>query len=255
VNDFQSLDGARWQPGYAWHVRYLEETESTQDEVWAAWEPHVIVVAGRQRSGRGRRGNRWESAPGSSLLFSVGLEGRGEDLPWAMMAAAFALADAIGAVCAAAPVVKWPNDVLLNGAKCAGILLETRNEGGELRSVLGVGVNLTSAPEDLPEGALPATSLAGAGCQVPGPVLLRAWVDAFDGYWRGIRGGRSLQDDARRRLATLGTDVQLFRDGAVVAEGRAVDVDGLGRLVVEAADGSRSAWDAGDVRSRRVSSG
>jgi BirA family biotin operon repressor/biotin-[acetyl-CoA-carboxylase] ligase len=111
----------------------LATTPSTQD-VARGLPVGSVVVADQQTSGRGRLGRRWEAPPGSALLASFVLPAR----PLASLAAGVAAAEASG------PSVrlKWPNDLLLDGRKVAGVLVERRGE----RCVVGIGVNLTWAP-------------------------------------------------------------------------------------------------------------
>ncbi|HMK67267.1 MAG TPA: biotin--[acetyl-CoA-carboxylase] ligase, partial [Stellaceae bacterium] len=164
------------------------ELESTNDEAKRladagapAW---TVITAEIQRAGRGRRGRTWES-PAGNLYMSAILR------PAANLAAAaqlgFAAALAVGE--ALLPVLpserilqyKWPNDVLVDGSKIAGILLEAAGNGAEGAAwvIVGIGVNLASHPQ---ETSYPATSLATLGAVVtPGTVLpnvaeaLRRW--------------------------------------------------------------------------------
>jgi BirA family biotin operon repressor/biotin-[acetyl-CoA-carboxylase] ligase len=111
----------------------LASTPSTQDVARNLPEGSV-VVADEQTAGRGRLDRRWEAPPGSSLLASFVLPAR----PLASLAAGVAAA----AACGDQVRLKWPNDLLLAGAKLAGILVERRGE----RCIVGIGINLTWAP-------------------------------------------------------------------------------------------------------------
>jgi BirA family transcriptional regulator, biotin operon repressor / biotin---[acetyl-CoA-carboxylase] ligase len=138
--------------------RYVESTPSTQLLIPPNAPEGAIVVAGEQTEGRGRLGRRWLAPPGTSLLCSLQLRPAvpGERLPELTGVAARACADAIAAVSGLEPALKFPNDVLLDGRKVAGVLAEAR----EGRVVLGIGVNVNLAEEQLPqEVERPATSL------------------------------------------------------------------------------------------------
>ncbi|MDD3669384.1 MAG: biotin--[acetyl-CoA-carboxylase] ligase [Alphaproteobacteria bacterium] len=121
-----------------WTKHHFDALDSTQDEA-RAYPPYSVVVAERQTRGRGRMGRTWESPAGNLYLTAV-VPDFGDRTPQLAFVAAVALAEAL----ADFPVrLKWPNDVLLDGRKIAGILLE-RAEG---KVLVGVGVNVVSAPD------------------------------------------------------------------------------------------------------------
>lgn len=147
-------------------ARHLDAVGSTMTEA-AAWAadgaPHgALVTARTQTAGRGRHGRAWLDAPGDSLLLSLVLRPGTLGLPTERLglialAAGLALAEAVRALGADA-VVKWPNDVVVDGRKLAGVLAEARSGAGGIAVVLGVGLNVaqTGFP---PEVADRATSL------------------------------------------------------------------------------------------------
>ena len=133
---------------------FVAETKSTQLLVAADAAEGTVVAADVQTAGRGRLGRRWEAAAGTSLLFSLALVPRvaPERLPSLTLVTARAVADSLGVESA----LKYPNDVLVQGRKIAGILGEARGD----RVVIGIGVNVNVPAGALPaETALPATSL------------------------------------------------------------------------------------------------
>jgi BirA family biotin operon repressor/biotin-[acetyl-CoA-carboxylase] ligase len=203
-------------------VRRLAEVDSTNrvaaDLVRAGAPDGVVVVAGHQTAGRGRRGRTWESRPGAALLVSAVMRPAPVLVTLAAgVAAAHACEEAAGA-----PVpLKWPNDLLNEeGVKLGGILTELVDGA----AVVGLGVNLTWAP--------PGAACLGPGVDRDG--LLHAWLEALD------RPGDVLSR-YRERCATLGRRVRVQGPAATV-EGVATDVDEEGRLVV---DGRK--FDVGDV--------
>ncbi|MFH1010305.1 MAG: biotin--[acetyl-CoA-carboxylase] ligase [bacterium] len=125
----------------------------------------ATVVANHQTAGRGRHGRRWEDVPGKSLLFSVLLRPGKDSSPlgFLSLAAGLAIAEATIRICrcpAKRVQLKWPNDVLIDGFKVAGILMESVSAGGEPRVVVGIGVNLWQEQHELPqECRVPASSL------------------------------------------------------------------------------------------------
>jgi BirA family biotin operon repressor/biotin-[acetyl-CoA-carboxylase] ligase len=124
---------------------HLRETGSTQErarELAAAGAPHgTLVTAGVQTAGRGRQGRAWVAPPGRALLLSLVLRGRE---PLLSLRAGLAVADLAGP----AARVKWPNDVLLDGRKVAGVLVEGRPQ--ESWAALGIGINVAVEPGDFP---------------------------------------------------------------------------------------------------------
>src|SRR5918997_216125 len=163
-------------------VRWVEETDSTNtrllDEARAGAPEGVVLVADHQTAGRGRLGRRWEAPPGSSLLVSVLVR---PDVPvgrahLVTMAAGLAASDACEGVAGARPGLKWPNDLVVDDAKLAGLLAESVVDGVDLRAlVVGMGLNVTAAPAD------GATCLADhAGGPVDRRELLQARLGVLD---------------------------------------------------------------------------
>jgi BirA family biotin operon repressor/biotin-[acetyl-CoA-carboxylase] ligase len=126
------------------HHREIDSTNRRARELASAGAPHgTLVTAGAQTAGRGRQGRRWEAPAGSALLCSLVLR---EFDALLSLRAGLAVADVAGE----AARVKWPNDVLVDGRKVAGVLVEGRPHEGW--AVVGIGVNVSAAP-DLPEAA------------------------------------------------------------------------------------------------------
>ena len=210
----------------------------------------TMVWAQRQTAGRGRLGRRFASPPGN-LYVSVVLRPAVAPAaaPQLSFIAAVALAEAARAVLPARAVVsvKWPNDVLVDGRKVAGILLEaaTTPAGALDFVVVGIGVNVTSHP---PNTAYGATDLAVAGAAVSVPGLLArlaeallAWRDRWlaDGFGP-VRA--AWLADARGLGGPI--DVRL---GDTLISGRFADLDADGALIVESIGGARQRVTAGDV--------
>ena len=138
--------------------RYVEVCPSTQRLLRPDDPEGAVAVAEEQTEGRGRLGRRWLAPPGTSLLCSLLLRPRvpAPRLPELSLVAGAACAGAISTVGALTPAVKFPNDVLVEGRKVAGILAEAK--AGHV--VLGIGVNANVASDELPaDVATPATSL------------------------------------------------------------------------------------------------
>jgi BirA family biotin operon repressor/biotin-[acetyl-CoA-carboxylase] ligase len=213
---------------------HLRSTDSTSDRARAlamAGAPHgTLVTAGEQREGRGRQGRRWSAPPGRALLMSLVLRSPPGLLP---LAAAVAVAEA----CGPEARIKWPNDVLLEGRKVAGILAEGRLQEGWI--VLGIGVNVALRPADLPAELQATAATLG---REPGDVepFLMTLLDALE---RALALDSALVLDAwRARDALAGREVR-WDAGHGIGRG----VDGEGRLIVELPEGGRTTLGAGEV--------
>jgi BirA family biotin operon repressor/biotin-[acetyl-CoA-carboxylase] ligase len=138
------------------YYRFLAQCESTQRVLPEDTPEGAVAVADFQTAGRGRRGRDWVAATGTSVLCSIVLRPAvvSERLPGLSVVAGHACAEAIAAVAGLTPTVKLPNDVLVDGKKVAGILAEA-SEG---RVVLGLGINVHQAADQLPSGIEPAAT-------------------------------------------------------------------------------------------------
>lgn len=233
-----------------WRVEVLEETISTNAVAMArgaAGEADgYAVIADHQVGGRGRRGNRWESPPGSALLLSALLRPEVPLSRWprAAVAAAVAVCRAISATTALLPSVKWPNDVLIGSHKVAGILIESRAPGAGSTGWLVIGIGVNVHTRDFPITLrYPATSLALAGGHAPPRaelaaallVALRKECDrAFDeARWPETRTAFAAFD------ALTGRRIRAEQNG-VITEGIACGIDDDGGLILHGADSSNT---------------
>jgi BirA family biotin operon repressor/biotin-[acetyl-CoA-carboxylase] ligase len=159
---------------------YFERCESTQRQLDAAAPEGAVAVAEEQTAGRGRLGRPWYAPPRTSLLVSVNLRPRVPTarLPELSVVAGLAASDAIAEVTGVRPEVKFPNDLLIDGRKVAGILAEARDD----RVVLGIGINANLTADELPQEVdLPATSLRLAtGAPVDRATLLVAVLEQLE---------------------------------------------------------------------------
>jgi BirA family biotin operon repressor/biotin-[acetyl-CoA-carboxylase] ligase len=240
-------------------VRYVEESATTMDDARGGLDGGdpcgTAYVAGYMTAGRGRAGRRWTYPAGRGLhvTYALCLEGAGAThaglLP---VAAALATAEAIEATCGLRPEVKWPNDLLAEGRKFVGILVESRVRGGRFEAFAGVGVN-TREPDEWPpdlEGS--ATSIEGEGFDVPDrETLLAALSGALEMQVARLSDDPTgLVEDWRGRLITIGQRVRFDAAGAVL-EGVAEGVGAGGELLLRRDDGAVETVVAGDVTTIR----
>jgi BirA family biotin operon repressor/biotin-[acetyl-CoA-carboxylase] ligase len=228
------------------HVICFGEVDSTNDVARdAARQKHadgLAVLAESQRKGRGRLGRRWVSPAGANLLMSVLLIDRGQCLAHeaVTIAAGLAVAEAVDELLDLSCRLKWPNDVLIDGRKVAGVLVELSKAAHGRAVVVGIGVNVNAAPP-ASRLAAPATSLAQ---QVDEPVerieLARAVLRRLDAWVCGIQAAR-LEELRKAWLARCGMihERLTVQCGGRRYVGRAEDIHPLEGLVLVGDHGER----------------
>lgn len=240
----------------AWDVHRVATTGSTNADVAVAAREGAAegyaVVAGHQSAGRGRLDRRWEAPPGTSLAMSFLLRPDGVPVTrwaWLPLLAGVVVVDAVAAAAGASAVLKWPNDVLLDGGKLSGILTERIETPSGPAAVVGIGLNVAQTPEQLPPGGVSLAPYGAAADAVLDAVADRLAARYAD--WRAAGGdpdAAGLAADYARRCDTIGREVRAMLPGGDTVEGRAEAVDGSGRLLIAPAVGGMPvAVGAGDV--------
>lgn len=219
-------------------VVYYERIGSTNDaarQLADAGEPEgTLVLADDQSAGRGRLGRSWIAPARSSVLTSLILRPglAPVQAPRATMAVALGVCDALRTTTGLPVQIKWPNDLLVRGTKCAGILAESGIVGERLEYVIvgiGVNVNFTAAAAGL---AGSATTLADElGKPLPRVVLVRAILRSTEAYYLRLEEGEDLREEYRHRLATLNQFVRA-QTAHGTEDGVATEVDENGGLIL-----------------------
>lgn len=213
------------------HLRRIDSTNAFARDLASRGAPHgTLVTAAEQFAGRGRQGRSWTMRVGASLIASWVIR---EPSSLLSLAAGAAVAE----VCGVEARVKWPNDVLIDGRKVAGILVEGRPQ--EHWAVLGIGINVALMPQDLPPELRERAGTLGLTEADVEPTLLR--LGSSLEHWLAVPGADVLAD-VRTRDALLGQTVT-WANGTGTASG----IDERGRLVVRLANGSEDRLDAGEV--------
>ncbi len=212
-----------------------------------------IVVADTQTQGRGRLGRQWISPPQTNLYLSIILRPRlaPADAPQITLMAAVALADTIGSFVPVRPSIKWPNDILLNGKKVAGILTELSCVADSVDFViLGIGMNINFRPDEMPADIRErATSLfAVIDKKVSRPAVLRRLIHDLDRCYGELEefGFDGLAPRWEARFGFRGRRVRIELLGQVLL-GCAKGIDRDGALIIEGDDGCLQRVLAGDV--------
>lgn len=232
----------------------FEEIDSTNEEArrraQAGERGPLWIWAKKQVAGRGRRGRTWESPSGNlfcTLLIAPGAPAA--DAARLSFVAALAVYETVTAFVAPAKVrVKWPNDVLIDGQKVAGILLESSGESGAQLLpwlAVGIGINLQHQPE---QPAYPATRIAAHGF-APRPAEALSWLaEAFDRHfqtWR-TKGFAPIRSAWLEHAAGLGQAVTARLPSETI-NGVFQGLDADGALLLALPDGSTRAITAGEV--------
>ncbi|MBN9606081.1 MAG: biotin--[acetyl-CoA-carboxylase] ligase [Actinomycetales bacterium] len=217
----------------------------------------AVLVTDHQTAGRGRLDRAWSAPAGASVAVSVALrpiDGRGrplstERLGWIPLAAGLAMVDALDPVLPAPVALKWPNDVLVGGAKLCGVLAELASSGA---LVVGAGLNTRMTPAQRPVPT--ATSLAIEGAPADDDTVdgilaryLRALLDDAAALADGDAAATGLAARVAARCATLGSRVRVELPGGGASLGIAVGLDDAGRLRVRGDGGAETTVAAGDV--------
>lgn len=259
-----ALRRAAVRPGGLWRdVEVVESTGSTNADLLARalrGEPEGMVLATEhQRAGRGRMGRMWTTPPRAALTFSLLVcpaEVPSARRGWLPLLTGVAVVEAITGVTGVQTRLKWPNDVLAStghpstGHPSTGKLVGILAEAAADAIVVGIGVNVSTEPGELPErgpGALPATSLLMAGAPAQaldrGPLLL-AILAAFEAWYLAWREAKGDPDRSGLRArytelsGTIGRQVRAELPGGQALSGPAVGVDADGRLLVGSSSGT-----------------
>ena len=226
------------------HARELAEKGAAEGEV---------VLAESQTDGRGRLGRRWESPPLANLYFSVILRPKLAPVhaPQITLTAAVALAEAIDSLIPLSPVIKWPNDILVNGKKLAGILAEAVSTPERVEYViLGIGVNVNCPVDAMPQELRQrATSLFDVTrIHMDREFVLRRLIQDLDRCYGDLEqfGFEAIAPQWEARFGLRGKHVRVeLRDQVLIGRARGLARDGA--LLVEGDDGILQKVIAGDV--------
>jgi BirA family biotin operon repressor/biotin-[acetyl-CoA-carboxylase] ligase len=261
VSDLDPLDPVRLradllEPGALWQrLDVVAETRSTNadlaDRARAGGAPGAVLLTDYQSAGRGRLGRTWTAPPGSAISMSLLI--RPDDVApgrwtWLPLLAGLAVVEALRRAAEAWAVLKWPNDVLVDGRKICGILAERVDTPQGPACVIGIGLNVHLSEEDLPVPT--ATSLAVLNpSRVIGRnplvvTILRAFASIYQ-QWETSNDDSAFAVSYVKRCDTIGRRVRVvLADQTVEGDAEAIDHDG--RLVVRT-PGGLVTFGAGDV--------
>ncbi len=229
-----------------WRVSVVELTGSTQNDLLQLVESNnaldgQVIATEFQSNGRGRLDRTFQAPAQSALLFSFYIKPRKERSDWGFipLIAGLSLVRAITTIDTAMNVsLKWPNDLIINEKKCAGIIAQTTNEG----IVIGIGLNVSMTPNELPVST--ATSLAIEGSTITDRnLLLSHLLNTFAELFEAWEEGSELLDEYASASSTIGKKVRIELPGGENLEATVARISHTGELVLD--DGRHVS--AGDV--------
>lgn len=242
-------------------VIYLEETDSTNEQAKRLAEEGAVhgtlVIAEQQNNGKGRRGRSWSSPHGTDIFMSLVLkpELKPECASMVTLVAALSVCQAVEAVTGLKPMIKWPNDLVLNKRKVTGILTEMSADPGRIQYiVLGIGINVNRLefPIELKDMA---TSLRlEAGRQISREELTEAFLKYFeDDFEQYEKTGdlRTLMGEYNKRLINRGNEVRILEPAGEYS-GKALGINEKGGLMVERENYRIEVITSGEVSVRGV---
>ena len=235
-------------------IIYYPKLTSTMDvarqEAQQGAAEGTVVVAGEQTAGKGRIKRSWLS-PKGSIALSIILYPRITYLPSLIMLASLAVVHSIEKVAGLKSPVKWPNDVLIDGRKVCGVLVESGVRGDRVDyAIISIGINANFRVSDFPEISATATSISDElGRDVSRLDLIQCLLVEVERLYLTLQAGGSIYEEWRDSLVTLGKRVHV-KSGNEVYEGIAESVARDGSLLLRHSDGSLTKIVAGDVTLR-----
>jgi len=234
--------------------RVIDSTNDEAKRLIEKGEPHgTLIIADEQTAGRGRSGRTWVTPPMSAIAMSLILRPTAPahlHLTQISLLGGLAVLEGIKRATNLTPQLKWPNDVLINGKKVAGVLAESLFVGDRLEAVIvGMGVNVNAAPPSDLKLEYPATCLADAlGRHVDREALIAAILESFDARYSQL-GTPLLTEAWSAHLAMKGQEVQVVGITDTI-RGRLEGVTGEGALLIRLASGEIKTILTGDVHLR-----
>lgn len=242
--------------------RYLEVTGSTNDDcvrfLKEGAEHGVVVVAGQQTGGKGRRGRSWSSPPGQSVYMTIGLRPDFAPDKASMLTLVMALSvvRTLEQICRADDAgIKWPNDIVINGRKVCGILTEMHLAGERIAHVvIGVGVNVNNAGFETELSGVATSLFAEYGRTYDCNAIIATILENFERYYDKFVETcdmSTIMGEYVEKMINVGREVRVLDpQGEYTATARGINEKG--ELLVEREDGTTEAVYAGEVSVRGI---
>lgn len=254
-NPYKSLDTILGTRFVGRNILYFPRVTSTMDvarqKARLGVPEGTVVITGEQTGGRGRSNRTWLT-PSGNIALSLILYPEVSYLPYLVMIASLAVVHCIKGVAGIKAGIKWPNDILIDGKKVCGILIENEISRGErVRAVIGIGINIAIDQTVIEGSALLATGLEEeAGRAIDKVSLVQSLLTELERLFLLLPDAGAVFKDWEKNLITLGKIV-VVTDKTKTFEGTAEYVDKSGALAVKLDDGSLFTVVAGDVTLRQ----
>lgn len=227
----------------------LKSIDSTNSEarrlVHSSGMMDFAVSAEMQTAGRGRFNRVWQTPEGNiAVTLAISLPEQREELPSLSLVAGLAIHDALSLYISKADIkIKWPNDILVNGAKISGTLIEADNKA----LYIGIGINRISTPIDVPYATASLEQFSSNNSEKIVEMLIVRWQDYYE-LWTTL-GFSSLKNAYETRMYGLNKHVQISLDAEknVTASGFCRGIDGSGKILLESDDQTIRSYNYGDL--------
>jgi len=215
-------------------------------------EEGVIVIAREQTKGKGRLGRSWLSPPEGGIYLSCILRPDiiPNEVPKVTLVAGLSVAKAIRKFSGLEALIKWPNDILISDRKTGGILTELKAEMDKVNfAVLGMGINVNIPKKDLPKGATSIKEESKSSSDFSLVELVRILLEALEEEYAKFKkeGFASVRNELKGYSCTLGREVNITASDKKKFEGKAVDINADGALVLKLQSGKEATFLSGDV--------
>ena len=257
VTELSSIRQTQWAGCETYYFDCIDSTNTKAKELAEDGHPSgTFVVADQQTAGKGRRGRTWDSLPGTGIYMTLMLKPdiNPNNASMLTLVAAVATANAIHRVTGAQALIKWPNDVVINGKKICGILTEMSAQFDYINHiVIGIGINVHNErfPEELKESA--SSLLMECGKRFHRADLIEAFLEEFertyDSYLQ-TEDLTGLKNEYNDLLVNMGRQVRVL-DPKEPFEGKAMGITNRGELIVDTWE-SRKLVSSGEVSVRGI---
>tara|TARA_B100000131_G_scaffold321289_2_gene371604 strand:- start:54 stop:803 length:750 start_codon:yes stop_codon:yes gene_type:complete len=214
-------------------ILYLPETKSTNNDIWENFNnDHLIIITDNQTAGRGQRGSEWISQQFKSLTFSIGILDDNKNSKLISLKSAISIAKTINDLTSLDALIKWPNDILINNKKVAGILTESKIKNNKRIINIGIGINVNNELNELENVDQPATSLMiESNNKFSREILLANLIKCIDSIL--YKNNMAIINDWNKLCAHKNTLITFHNYKNKLIKGKFVGIDKEGRAIID----------------------
>ncbi len=214
-------------------ILYLPETKSTNNDIWENFNnDHLIIITDNQTAGRGQRGSEWISQQFKSLTFSIGILDDNKNSKLISLKSAISIAKTINDLTSLDALIKWPNDILINNKKVAGILTESKIKNNKRIINIGIGINVNNELNELENVDQPATSLMiESNNKFSREILLANLIKCIDSIL--YKNNMAIINDWNKLCAHKNTLITFHNYKNKLIKGKFIGIDKEGRAIID----------------------